>query len=237
MSRIIKTRAKYALIAVGDVFGRWTVKGDLFRREGEETPRCLCECSCGMRRDVAVPSLISGSSKSCGCRQSLVLRDCPLTADRVRELLTYDPGTGVFTWKFRSSRFTRNGKRAGSRNSLGYCVIGIDGKGYNAHRLALLYVEGVMPPDEVDHINGVRDDNRFSNLRHATKSTNMQNLRGAHKGSASGVLGVQPTGKGKWKSTISKNGKTISLGRFETIEAASAAYLAAKRVLHEGCTL
>jgi hypothetical protein len=88
----------------------------------------------------------------------------------------------------------------------------------------------------VDHINGRRDDNRWCNLRDASRLVNQQNMRRAVAGSASGLLGAHKK-RGKWSSQIKVRGVLVKLGIFETADQAHAAYLAAKRQLHEGCTL
>jgi hypothetical protein len=113
-----------------------------------------------------------------------------LTAERLRELLHYDPETGVFTWlprqreMFREARHhaiwnTRySGKRAGHAGAaLGYETISVIDRAYFSHRLAWLYVHGAWPLCEIDHINGVRTDNRIVNLRDVARGVNQQNIR------------------------------------------------------------
>jgi len=153
------------------------------------------------------------------------------------EILNYDPNTGEFRW-----RISGNGRRlrdiAGSLNSKGYIVIGINGQIYYAHRLAWLWTHGTWPADQIDHINGDRADNRLSNLREATRSLNAQNIRTASKDSASGFLGISfRKDTGRWQARIQVKDRRLSLGYFSTPEEASAAYLTAKRRLHEGCTI
>lgn len=160
-----------------------------------------------------------------------------LTADRLRALFTYDQDTGVFTRRVRSANVLA-GSVAGSL-SHGYMRIGVDGRQYAAHRLVILYVEGEFPPDQIDHINGVRTDNRLANLRHASNSVNGQNKRRALISNKScGLLGASfHKGAGKWSAQIKTNGKSKHLGLFESADMAHAAYLVAKRSLHEGCTI
>lgn len=106
----------------------------------------------------------------------------------MREKLDYNTDTGVFTWK-KTHNKTRIGKQAGFDIS-GYVYINICGKTYPAHRLVFLYMDGHYPVDcDIDHINMVRNDNRYENLRLATRSQNMQNIR-AHKDSTTGVKNV-----------------------------------------------
>lgn len=146
-----------------------------------------------------------------------------LTAERLREVLDYDPGTGVFRW-----RVSRPGVHAGTvagsvSASQGYRFIWVNRSKYSAHRLAWLHAYGVWPAGELDHRNWVRDDNRLANLREATGAQNSQNRRGC--------AGFYPSGRG-WRATIMVDGKSHNLGTFDTPEEASAAYVAAKKDLH-----
>lgn len=159
-----------------------------------------------------------------------------LTAERLREVLAYDPATGVFTQKVRTSIRVKVGAVAGSLHRRGYIHITIDGRRHFAHRLAWLYVTGEWPPDQIDHRNGIRDDNRVDNLRLANKALNMQNMREACADNKTGFLGVSPR-RGKFRSTITVNGKQKHIGTFPTPEEAHAAYLKAKRQLHPFGTL
>lgn len=157
-----------------------------------------------------------------------------LTIDRLHELLKYEPATGLFTWAI-SRKKVSAGSIAGTKNGQGYIQICIDGRIYGAHRIALFYTTGVMPSADVDHMNGVRDDNRYTNLREASRSANLQNQR-ASKGS--GLLGTSfVKSTNRWHARIYVNGKTISLGCYPTSAEAHQQYLLAKRVLHEGCTI
>jgi hypothetical protein len=160
-----------------------------------------------------------------------------LTVERLREVLSYDTETGLFTWKAWLGQRAIPGKPAGSVTSKGYVYITIDGQGYMAHRLALMYVEGQMPPAQVDHINGTKSDNRRANLRHASNTTNLQNLRRARRDSRSDVMGAHRLRNGRWQARITVHGIRKSLGTYETSAQAGEAYLFAKRELHEGNTL
>jgi hypothetical protein len=167
-----------------------------------------------------------------------------ITAERLRELLHYDPDTGVFTWKVDHPN-RRAGSIAGTQAKhevTSYRMITADGRRYYAHRLAWLYMTGEWPAHEIDHLSGDGIDNRWCNLRDVTKAINQQNLRVARAHSATGLLGAFPLKRknaaGKlFFSTIVVDGKATYLGTFYTPDEAHAAYLAAKRALHAGCTI
>jgi hypothetical protein len=146
-----------------------------------------------------------------------------VTADRVRELLNYDPETGVFTWAAQSSTRVKIGAVAGSVDIYGYHIIRVDGRLYRAHRLVWLYVHGEWPVGDIDHINGTRDDNRLRNLRAATRSENNANAP-RPSDNTSGVKGVYwREGPKKWMAAIGSGGKQIFIGHFDTIAEAAAA--------------
>ena len=161
-----------------------------------------------------------------------------LTPEFVRERLNYNQETGEFFWKIRPSNNTRDGQVAGAINPKGYRIIKINWIGYKAHRLAWLYVHGVWPIKDIDHINGIKHDNRIANLREVTTSENSQNRRHANANGTSGFLGVhwQPAYK-CWIACIGVNGKRKTIGRYKTAIEASEAYLAEKRLHHKGCTI
>lgn len=158
-----------------------------------------------------------------------------LTAERVRELMDYDPQTGEFTWKVTSGK-ARKGAKAGSVGVWGYLLICLRGRPWPAHRLAWLHVHGEWPKGQIDHINGVRTDNRLANLRDVSQSVNMQNQRKATKRSSTGILGVYVAGPG-FMVRLQKNRKMHYIGFFMSKEEAEEAYVQAKRKLHEGCTI
>lgn len=157
-----------------------------------------------------------------------------LTYEQVSELLSYDPLTGDLYWKH-AGPGRKPGLTAGYRHHKGYTDITIDRHGHRAHRVAWLLSYGTWPSGHIDHINGVRDDNRLANLRAATREVNAQNLHSARTDSQTGVLGVGWHAKaGKFRARIRANGKRVELGYFSDTVAAHAAYLEAKRRLHEG---
>lgn len=150
-----------------------------------------------------------------------------VTLDRLKELLNYEPHTGHFTWRKASARRTIVGSLAGTISTKGYVKIQIDRKLYPAHRLAWLYVYGEWPDNFIDHINRDKSDNRIANLRVVSASVNMRNC-GLRSTNTSGFKGVSYIAyRRKWVATIRLHGKNCVLGKFDTPEAASAAYVSA----------
>lgn len=158
--------------------------------------------------------------------------------DRLKNVLNYDPETGVFTWK-RPAHQKTSGKLAGHKTKREYIYIGIDGEVYRAHRIAWLYYYGKPPINSIDHINGIRSDNRICNLRDVSNTVNTENqTRATAQNKSSGVLGVsREKNHRRWRAHIGVNGRQIHIGYFDTIEEAQKAYISKKRELHAGCTL
>jgi hypothetical protein len=147
-----------------------------------------------------------------------------LTQQRLKELLHYDPVTGVIT---------RNGKSAGFRNDRGYIIIKVDGYSYKAHRLAWLYMTGGLTAKEIDHINGVTDDNRWNNLRDAEHCENSRN-RKLNKDNKSGFKGVYWLKKQqRWRAVITFDQKKIHLGCYDDPKEAHEAYCIAAKKYHK----
>lgn len=141
-----------------------------------------------------------------------------LTQARLKELLHYDLITGVFTWLI-SKKGTRNNLVAGSvskNKDNGYRRIKIDGNFYKTSRLAFLYMEGYFPEHDVDHKNRIRHDDRWENLRHATRQCNARNSN-KRSDNTSGITGVtwHKTAQ-KWQARIEISGKGFSLGLFQS---------------------
>jgi len=148
-----------------------------------------------------------------------------LTQSRLKEVLSYDPDSGKFTWKI-----NRGSMKAGSvagylDSSNGYICIRLDGKLYKAHRLAWFYTHGYDPENQIDHKNGIRDDNRITNLREVSPSCNLQNQR-TRSTNTSGFPGVHWNKQAKkWQAYIYIQGKRYSLGYHDTaLDAALARY-------------
>lgn len=150
-----------------------------------------------------------------------------LTAERLRELLHYDPETGVFVWLRDRNGMAMAGDKAGTINPKGYVVIWLDRRPYRAHRLAYLYMMGRWPADQVDHRNGERADNRWINLRPATCIENARNRR-MRATKTIPFKGVSWSIKDRrFFATIRVNGKQVSLPYRRTAEEAHADYVAA----------
>ena len=153
-----------------------------------------------------------------------------LTAEKLRELLHYEPETGIFTRKVGSASQVKAGDVAGSPNGRGYLQITVQSRLYRAHRLAWLYVYGSWPEDQIDHINRNRSDNRISNLREVSHKQNHQN-KSKPSNNTSGHPGVcWNKRKSKWVAQITHNQKQIYLGCFNTVEEAIAARKAAEKL-------
>lgn len=149
-----------------------------------------------------------------------------LTRARLQDILVYDPVTGLFRWRHhRGSKPA--GSLAGTIDRHGYLRITIDGRGYRAHRLAFLYMEGALPPDQVDHINGEKIDNRWANLRHASRLQNARN-KGIRINNKTGFIGVSicPETK-RFRASIFHDGKGRNIGRYDYAVDAARAYDAA----------
>jgi hypothetical protein len=137
-----------------------------------------------------------------------------ITYDRLKEALHYNPKTGVWTWRVSTARRINVGDIAGHVSKTnGYRRIKIDGKLYLSIRLAFLYMEGYFPEHDVDHINRIRDDDRWANLREVSRQCNIRNA-GVRCTNKSGVKGVHwDASRGKWVATVTVNYKDINLGR------------------------
>lgn len=161
-----------------------------------------------------------------------------LTAARLRELLHYDPETGDFTWRVNCGTNRTLGKVAGTFDKKGYRLIWAQGKQHKAHRLAWLYMTGEWPQGMIDHKDGNTGRNVFDNLRDVSGGVNNQNMRKPGIRNRSGFLGVAVRPDGKFHAYIKQpEGKQVYLGSFDDPELAHAAYIKAKRAIHQGCTI
>ncbi|MEY4713329.1 MAG: hypothetical protein RIS88_2779 [Pseudomonadota bacterium] len=155
-----------------------------------------------------------------------------LTASEAAALVIYDQATGKFYLR-------SDGREVGFVVAAkGYVCLKLAGKKYNAHRVAWLLATGHWPVGEIDHINQVKTDNRLMNLRDVPRVVNAQNQTRAHKRNGTGLLGVHyDKDRDLFIAAIFSGGRKRFLGRHKTAEAAHAAYVSAKRRIHEGCTI
>lgn len=160
-----------------------------------------------------------------------------ITQKRLRELFLYDAETGIFTRRVSVGRHGRHKAHvvAGTRQNHGYVVMCVDGRRYMAHRLAWLYMYGEWPSCDIDHLNGVRNDNRLANLRLATRAQNMQNVR-HHKHNTSGYKGVSwMPSRRKWRAYIFVDYKQRHIGLYDTPQEAHVARKKEEQKLHSHC--
>lgn len=153
-----------------------------------------------------------------------------LTYDRLKELLAYEPSTGIFTWLPQSGkgRWTVS-PQAGTINSEGYRRIWIDGRAYPASRLAWFYMTGEWPEGQVDHHDVVPSNDVWNNLRVATQTQNKANSH-AYKNNKLGIKGVRLHRNGRFEARLRVNRSLKYLGCFRTIEEAKAVYDAAAKL-------
>jgi hypothetical protein len=197
-----------------------------------------CKCDCGESRVNGAYRLMAGKIISCGCSKTNAKQQRHqrfrsterITHSELLKILNYDPLTGIFTWRESIARRVRPGDVAGRKSGHGYWGLHIGGRSYAAHHVAWFYMTGQWPAEYLDHINLIRSDNRFANLRPANSSQNGQNTT-VSKRNKSGLKGVRKTGS-RWTAEIMVNKKAIRLGRFDSAEEASAAYIEAKKKLH-----
>lgn len=147
-----------------------------------------------------------------------------LTADELRRQLRYEPLTGLFWWLIarRGRQLNRPAGTIGTmRSGNPACQIMIDGRKYYANVLAWLWMTGDWPTDEVDHTNTDSLDNRWTNLRLATRSQQNMNRR-SKRPYLTGASFHKPSGR--WQAYIKKDGKQIPLGYYASAEQAHEAY-------------
>lgn len=147
--------------------------------------------------------------------------------EALNDLFYYTPDTGLLIWKKEGSRKKVLGKEAGTAHSDGYRAVGINYAVYLVHRVIWKMITG-EEPDEIDHIDGNRSNNRLVNLRSVGRKENKKNIK-KPSNNTSGVIGVCfDASRNKWLAHIKVNQKFINLGYFDTFEAAVAARKAAE---------
>ncbi len=158
-----------------------------------------------------------------------------LTQEYLRKIFEYDSFSGDVIWKVNPSKKTNIGKKVGTKNDSGYLVVTINYKRYRLHRLIWIYVYGsIQNTMDIDHINGIRLDNRLENLRLATRSQNNANIGRRKSICTSKYKGVCfDKSKNKWKAQIDNLGTHYNIGRFDTEEDAYVAYCSVAKKLHK----
>lgn len=164
-----------------------------------------------------------------------------MTYDDLHSMFAYSKRTGRLTWRVAHrgrGGFTVVGADVGFVGDAGYRRTTLSGRDYLIHRIIWCMVTGSWPDFALDHRNGIRTDNRWTNLREAPGSINQENRRAAHHNTTSRLIGAWPAScGGKWRSAIKYDGSVHFLGYFPTAMDAHLAYLKAKRKFHAGCTI
>lgn len=143
-----------------------------------------------------------------------------ITQERLKELFDYNPETGELINKINRGTRARKGQRAGCVDvSQGYRVVRIDGKNRREHIMIWVWMTGSYPTYEIDHINRVRDDNRWCNLRDVSHHENTRN-QGCPKNNLLGIKGVRKTPNNTYRASVTVNGKTKHIGTFKTVSEA-----------------
>jgi len=167
------------------------------------------------------------------------IKDMP-SIDILKSLLDYDEASGVLHWKTKPATSRGNigfnnkcgGKVAGTIGRSGYLVVGISKKYYLAHRIIWKWVTGADPVDQVDHIDGNKLNNRWSNFRETSNGPNIQNSK-IRKDNTSGIKGVHWDAQHKkWRAVIYADGQGIRLGRYSSIDEAASVISKARLEMH-----
>lgn len=181
--------------------------------------------------------VVAWSQHCCQTRRKASRKDVRVTVERLRELLTYGPCTGVLRWRVGYGKAFA-GSVAGARTWAGYMAVGIDGEKFRVHRVAWAIAHGAWPTKTIDHLDGDRCNNKLFNLREVSQAVNAQNIRKPTSRNTSGYLGVYWSERhGGWMASLGIAGKTKRRGPYKTPERAFDAYVDLKRRHHEGCTL
>jgi hypothetical protein len=152
-----------------------------------------------------------------------------MNKSEITELLEYRDGHLI--WKVDRNNKTKAGQKAGSLQSAGYWQVEIKGKKHLAHRL-IFFLHHEYWPEEVDHINNNKLDNRIENLRPATRACNEWN-QAMPLTNTSGVKNVDwYKAKEKWRVRIQVNTQRIVIGYFDNLEIAKQAAIEARSILH-----
>jgi hypothetical protein len=164
-------------------------------------------------------------------------RESNIDIEKFKKHISYNPDTGEFYWILPTSHRVSAGDKVLSVSRSGYYELCFMNQKAYQHRVAWMYVYGVPPNGVIDHINGIKTDNRIVNLRCVSQMENSQNILKAHKSSKTGVRGVYKNRPNTWVAQIRKDGKAFHLGSFKTLDEAKSAYLEAKKQFHSAPAL
>jgi hypothetical protein len=208
----------------GQRFGRLVAleRIDIFRENGRLRTCWKCICDCGQEKTIRADHLRDGSIVDC--------RQCP--SEDFRELIEYDPITGLFHWYIQKGN-RASGWFAGCPYGE-YLAISHDNQNTMTHRLAWYLMTGSWPINDIDHKNHNKRDNRWLNLRSATRQQNSFN-RLANKNSITGVRGVTIVRNSKgiqYNVRLGSNKQRINLGNFHTLEEAAEAWRSAAQTIY-----
>lgn len=153
--------------------------------------------------------------------------------DRLRELLDYDAETGTFHWRVRMNSCSPAGGQAGRKRPARYNQITINGTAHLAHRLAWVYVHGVQPKGQIDHIDGNRTNNALANLRDVDAATNQQNRRRAQGKNPYPWVTWRPS-ENRWRSVFRVCGRDVLVGHFHDPKVAYEAAISKRRAMGVG---
>lgn len=191
--------------------------------------RSFCDRTCEPERGCTLVPALTNSEKD----SLMAIRGYP-TAARVRQLLRYDPETGLFSWAERTGPYSPRwnarfaGKQAGYSTATGYIAIKLDGHNISAHRIAWVMMTGRWP-NVVDHLNGNPSDNRWVNLRNVDMAANQRNQK-RHRSNTSGRTGVSwDRFRGCWVAYIKVDGTQINLGGYDSFNSAVDARINAEK--------
>lgn len=152
--------------------------------------------------------------------------------NRIKECLEYNPDTGEFFWKISKKGSSGKGSNPGTLTKKGYVDVCIDGRKYGLHRIAFVLMDKELP-ENVDHKNGIKSDNRWCNLRPASVRENSFNYKGTGSLSKYKNVYFDPRGKKKWFVRVTDlSGKKISCGYFFTAEEANEEAKKQRKILH-----
>ena len=152
-------------------------------------------------------------------------KDGCITQSELLELFEYNEHTGKLKWKISRTNAIKVGQEVNHISKRGYVQVRLNGKLWMVHRLIWLMKTGTFPKLHIDHINGIRHDNSWSNLREVDRFLNMQNMHDAHIDSTTQILGVTfDKQSGKYKAQMFRNGKVVLGKKFDTKQEASECY-------------